>query len=278
MPLTPSGTKQRKKQILLAEDSSIVQKVILAMLNNLGYRADAVGNGREVLQALCRVSYDLVLMDCHMPEMDGYQATLKIRKGEDGSQTTRLPVIALTAYNGKDDREKCLAAGMDDYIAKPVTPLILGEKLSKWLGRENENNFVDSGISSRGIKNLDKILDTSEYELYDARALRKQLMGDDVLARTIIKGFLDDMPHQMAQLKDLVLQGKAEDARRQAHKIKGAMGTIGSPALRQCAYAMEKAGHDNDIERLMKMIPKLETQFMELKELLHQQLLQNHSL
>jgi CheY-like chemotaxis protein len=122
--------------VLLAEDNPVNQQVALGMLEALGCQVDLAGDGREALEAVAQGSYDLVLMDCQMPEMDGFAATAAIRTLEVARRNVgrrRIPVIALTANAMKGDRERCLAAGMDDYLAKPFTLGQLGEVLARWL-------------------------------------------------------------------------------------------------------------------------------------------------
>jgi len=122
----------RQCRILVVEDNSINQRLVMLMLNKFGYRADAVANGKECLEALASVPYDLVLMDCQMPVMDGYEATQAIRSAASPVLNHRIPVIAMTAHALKGDQEKCLAAGMDDYIKKPLVPNILKETIARW--------------------------------------------------------------------------------------------------------------------------------------------------
>lgn len=121
------------KRVLVAEDNPVNQKVAQGLIRKLGYQADIVSNGDEVLHALKLIPYDLILMDCQMPVMDGFEATQLIRVGKSGNHFCNIPIIAMTANAMQGDRERCITAGMDDYISKPVDANILGEKLQTWL-------------------------------------------------------------------------------------------------------------------------------------------------
>jgi len=126
-----SESRRANVLILIAEDNIVNQMVALKMLERIGFRANAVANGLEAVKAVEDMPYDLVLMDCQMPEMDGYKATRKIRSSK--SKIRNLPIIALTANAMKGDREKCINAGMNDYLAKPLSPKELVDMLEKWL-------------------------------------------------------------------------------------------------------------------------------------------------
>jgi PAS domain S-box-containing protein len=150
-PREPEAPK-RPWRILVAEDNVTNQKVALAILGKLGYRADVVANGEEALVSLRSVPYDLVLMDCQMPEMNGYEAAACIRDPEFGVRDPNVPIIALTAHAMKGDRERCLAAGMNDFVSKPVGPATLSGVLDKWLLREPAS--LASGSPAEDVKEV----------------------------------------------------------------------------------------------------------------------------
>jgi CheY-like chemotaxis protein len=124
---------ESRPTILIAEDNQINQKVIEKMVQKLGYRVELVANGREAIEALGRLSYQLVFMDCQMPEMDGFEACKEIRRREGSGP--RTPIVAITANAMKGDRERCLAAGMDDYVSKPFRQEDLRNVIERWIGQ-----------------------------------------------------------------------------------------------------------------------------------------------
>jgi signal transduction histidine kinase/transcriptional regulator with PAS, ATPase and Fis domain/ActR/RegA family two-component response regulator len=139
-PALPQSLK-RKIHILVAEDNSVNQKVARALLRKMGIKSDVVANGLEAVHALCSIPYDLVLMDCQMPEMDGFEATSIIRRQESKAINPRIPIIAMTALAMQGDREKCIQAGMNDFIAKPVRQRDLAVMLARWLNLDMIKDF-----------------------------------------------------------------------------------------------------------------------------------------
>ena len=130
---SPQAGSHQEGKVLLVEDNTINQKVALKMLETMGFSAKVAQDGGVALQMLQQEAFDLVLMDDHMPNMDGYEATRRLRSADSGAVNPRVPVVAMTANAMKGDREKCLAAGMDDYIAKPIDSKELADKLAGWL-------------------------------------------------------------------------------------------------------------------------------------------------
>ncbi len=251
---TVSESQKRRVRVLMAEDNITNQKVALAILEKLGYRADAVANGREAIRALETMPYDLVLMDCQMPEMDGYEATRQIRSPGSAVRNRKVPVIAMTAHAMKGDRERCLEAGMDDYISKPVEPKVLAEVLERWVNRrrgEKEAGSKGGPASATGM-------------VFDQAAFLDRVSGDKELAREVLQLFLEDFPRQIEVLREALARSEAELVRRQAHTIKGASGNIGALALQGIALRFEKAA-DGEAEGLVR---EMEEAFMELKETL----------
>jgi PAS domain S-box-containing protein len=247
-------------RILLAEDNSVNQVVAQAMLMKLGYYADLVSNGLEALQALRQADYDLVLMDCGMPEMDGYEATQRIRDCRGGTRNPLIPIVALTADAMSGDRDKCLAAGMNDYVAKPVDVRKLGELLEKWLKP-----------ASAGQVNPPTDQMPAELEaVFNPKQLLARLMGDQDLAGKVITAFLDDAPKQLRTLKKMLEEGDADGALRQAQTLKVAAATLAAEALRAFCSEAQEAAAAHDLERASILLLRMQEQFERLKTTLQQ--------
>jgi PAS domain S-box-containing protein len=256
--------RRRKVRILLAEDNPTNQQVALGILEKLGFGADTAANGREAIQALETVPYDIVFMDVQMPLMDGLEATQAIRSGKAGVLNPKIPIIAMTAHAMKGDRELCLEAGMDDYISKPIVPQALAEALEKWV--ENARKPSPSDAASRGAAEP-----LGDLPVFDRQALMARLMGDEDLARTIIAGFLEDVPKRILALRGHLDRGDAGSAGGQAHALKGAAANVGGMALSAVASEMEEAGKAGRREKLISLLPEMERQFALLKMRMREQ-------
>ena len=247
--------RRRRARILLAEDNSINQKVALAMLEKLGFRADVVANGEEAVKALEAVPYDLVLMDCQMPEMDGFEATRAIRGAGASVRNPNVPIVAMTAGALEGDREACIEAGMDDYIPKPVSPQALAEMLEKWLSEAEKPGPSDSTPET-----------PPPEEAFDRAGMMERLGGDEELAREIMVLFLEDAPRRMELLREGLEEQDAPQVRLQAHTLKGAGGNLGAVALQEVAFQIENAAEAGDLGRAGDLVPQLEAQFERFKD------------
>ena len=249
---SPGSTPTRPAaRILVAEDNVTNREVALAQLGKLGYHADAVDNGAQAVQALEHGGYDLVLMDCEMPVMDGYEATRHIRLLHPG-----IPIVALTADAMSGDRDKCLKEGMNDYLAKPVDLSLLAEVLAKWL-------LVPRLAPSQGGGEQVKTV-------FDGDALLRRLMGDRQLASTVLQGFLNNFPSQLNNLRQRLDEADAPGFKLQAHALKGAAATVAAEDLRAIALAMEQSGKAAQLDCCGELLTRAVEGFERLKSTLEQ--------
>ena len=255
-------------RILLAEDNITNQQVALGILHKLGFRADVAANGRKALEALQSIYYDLVLMDVQMPEMDGLETTRAVRAEGSGALNRAVPIIAMTAHAMQGDRKICLDAGMDDYIAKPMTPETLSELLEKWLARLDPAARTDKALPTTApSRSPDPGLRAdAEAGVFDETILLERMMGDRRLARVIAGAFLEDVPKQIEALRGYLDAGDAKGAHRQAHTIKGSAATVGGEALTKLAFGLEQAGKAGDLETVKTAFGELQDQFELLKK------------
>ena len=264
---------QYNARVLVVEDNATNQVVARSMLNKLGIQTDVVGNGEEAISVLSQLPYDLVFMDCQMPVMDGFTATQQIRDPQSAVKDHAIPVIAMTANAMQGDRERCLDAGMDDYIAKPVDPTKLSKALEQWLPKdcrqcstpENAAEAASTLPMSKPVPgNPDEASSTAE-PIFDHAALSQRLMGDKALIQAIAEAFLGDLPVLFEQLKSAVASDDAHQAAAAAHKIKGASANVGGMALSGSALAIEQAGKAGELEIICQELPRLEQHIKQLE-------------
>ena len=212
--------------VLVAEDNMTNQMVAVGILAKFGYSADVAANGVEALVAMTRRSYDAVLMDCQMPEMDGFTATGEIRRREGASRHT--PVIAMTAGAMVGDRERCLDAGMDDYLAKPVKPADVEVVLSRWIRHEPDEHVPDSvePPSAAVISSADDVLDPNRLE-----ELRQMGPDEGSMLSQLMKSFVIRAPAILAILGAALADGNGPATDRAAHELRGAAGNLGASGV-----------------------------------------------
>ncbi|HXX63642.1 MAG TPA: response regulator, partial [Bacteroidota bacterium] len=244
-------------RILVAEDNVINQKVALRMLDRLGYRADVAGNGAEAVAAIQRQQYDLVFMDVHMPEMDGFEATRNIRAIEGKLRHTNI--IAMTANALQGDRERCLEAGMDDYIAKPVRQSDLAGVIKRRLPYvQGAEGGSPSAVASD--------------ELIDENVLRElqDLGGEDDpdLVCQIIRLFIVEAPQRMELIRSGLCAGDLKSVRETAHQLKGASRQLGLRVLAALCQRLEDCEKTPDRSGNENVLAELHAQFEKTKEIL----------
>ena len=254
-------------RILLAEDHPTNQIVALEILKKLGYQADAVGNGSEAIRCLREGFYDIVLMDCQMPEMDGFEATRRIRDGSAKTRNPKIPIIALTAHAIRGDRERCLNAGMSDYISKPIAAEELGETLGRWAARLTAEapplEVPDLAGSHPSPQPCGDTVPTASAQtanearpmVFNPKTLLKRVMGDRALSRRVVEGFLADLPSQLAAIKTAIAQNETHTTSVQAHQLKGAASVIGAEAAQDVAAELERTADAQDIQVARRLPP-----------------------
>ncbi len=242
----PPPPDSHHSRILLAEDNAINQKVARRIIEKLGHHVDAVADGREALAAIEQRPYDLILMDVQMPVMDGIEATIRIRALEKNKRG-RIPIIAMTAHALAGDKERCLAAGMDDYIAKPIHPDHLAGLIARQLAFDKERRRKDSPPAAR--------------EVFDLPHLHSRLDEDLSFYREMIALFERDFVAKFAAMQE-ALSGKDLSSLGQiAHALKGASANLEAGRIRRTAHRIEQAVAIRDDKRIKNLLNELSLEF-----------------
>jgi CheY-like chemotaxis protein/HPt (histidine-containing phosphotransfer) domain-containing protein len=248
-------------RILVAEDNPINQEVTRSQLENLGYSPDIVQNGVEAVEAVKNNFYDLVLMDCQMPVMDGFEATAEIRRRQGDSR--RTVIVAMTAHALEGDREKCLAAGMDDYLSKPVKIESLSEKIERWIGRPTTAPALQE--KNEEISAAESSPQSVDFSMLEALGELQQPGKPDFLSR-LIDLFIADTGGHLSALRRAIEKGDETAIKKEAHSIKGSAGNIGARALAKLGKEMEAAADQR--LRARALISQMEREFRAVEKIL----------
>jgi CheY-like chemotaxis protein/HPt (histidine-containing phosphotransfer) domain-containing protein len=243
---------KRRLRILLAEDNAVNQKVAARMLERMGHTVSIAENGTEVLGAVEKQNFDLILMDIQMPEVDGYDATRSIRERET-STGEHIPIVAMTAHAMKGDKEKCLQAGMDGYVAKPINVQQLFESI--------ESLFHDRQAAEEPSE-----VPTSAGEPLDTTKILERIGGDRELLRELAGLFVGDCPRMLSDIQDAVRDGNADALQKAAHALKGSVSNFAAEAAVQVAFRLEMMGRNQDLTDATQALKELEREIGRVRE------------
>ena len=307
-PPAPAGHARRRRKVLLAEDNPVNVEVASAMLEGLGLEVSRAGNGQEALQSVQSADFDLVLMDCQMPVMDGFAATSEIRRREQQRGRARtLPIIAITANALQGDRESCLAAGMDDYLSKPFTQQALGQTLSRWIKLPRAVSPATEAVhrghppapepAARAATANTGACPATGAPLADAahapvgaaaddaaapppagaELLNRQALDNiralsaahgDALLERVLQAYLDDTPRHFRALHQAIANDNSGQLRRAAHSLKSSSANIGALTLAQYCRDMEQLGRNDTTTGAAALLADMEREFLAVKQAL----------
>jgi len=244
---------QRDIRILLVEDNTTNQEVALAVLQHLGYQnVELAADGHQALAALAARDFDLVLMDCHLPGIDGYETCRRIRRRDSAVRRHDIPIVATTAAAMDSDRRKCLSAGMNGYLSKPLRLDALGQAIGEWTGdgRAADEPPVPSPATG-----------ALEMASFDPKGFTDSVMGSASLARRVIRGFVSDMPRQIALLAQAVSDGDASRVVLLAHSVKGAAASVSGHEMGEASRKIEQQGRDGNLTASRDALRELSASF-----------------
>jgi CheY-like chemotaxis protein/HPt (histidine-containing phosphotransfer) domain-containing protein len=257
--------------ILLVENDPLIQKVGKAMLAHCGCRVDIAGNGREGVDAFSRQRYDMIFMDCQMPEMDGYEATGVIRERETKNRgsgaVTRIPIVALTGNATQQDRERCLQAGMDDYLSKPFSVATLQSVLNRWLSARQAPPGFEAPMGTAGGP-----VRQEESSPLDPKALdviaSLQPKGSDEIMKKVIALYLDSSFNLMQGIRKAAKGNDADALHHAAHTLKSSSAYLGAMTLSLMSKELETMGRDKTLEGSMARLAPLEHEYGRVRDAL----------
>lgn len=253
---------REKFNILLVEDNLINQTLAVRLLETRGHRVTLASNGLEALEAFKKMDPDLILMDIQMPKMDGFEATRAIRdyesqKDDATGRMPHIPIVAMTAHAMTGDREKCIAAGMDDYLPKPIKPEALYSVINNVIRKSKGEKEQSKQQPSQGLK-------TFSPKTFDLSGAMKTVLDNKDLFQEIAGMFIEDCPDHIAGIRQGIAENDAGILERQAHSLKGAIGNFGAKAAYEAAYHLEKLGKEGKMTTAAEGMSNLESAVNEL--------------
>jgi two-component system sensor histidine kinase/response regulator len=279
---TAAPRNRRGRKVLLAEDNPVNVEVASAMLESMGLDVSRAGNGAEALHSVQADAFDLVLMDCQMPVMDGFAATSEIRRHEQQrGQGHKLPIIAITANALQGDRESCLAAGMDDYLSKPFTQQALGDTLARWINlpRQSAQTVAPPQSSGHGnaVASAAATPPLSSESAEPASVIQRQALENiralsaengDALLEKILHTYLHDTPEQFATLRLAIQHDDSEALRLLAHRLKSGSANVGAQLLASTCKELEQLGRQHTTSGAAALLASMEQQFHAVRQAL----------
>jgi CheY-like chemotaxis protein len=269
-PHTLAGAQaQLRVRGLLAEDNGVNQKVAIRMLEKFGCRVDVVANGLEAVEASGRIAYDFILMDCQMPEMDGYEATMTIRQREAHSGR-HIPIIAMTANAMQGDRERCLAAGMDDYVSKPVQSVELVNVLQKWIPCHNSVSPEATPTVPQSMLVTQELPPALDAEAFTT--LKELGEGEDqAFVLSIIAAFIQDTPVHLDTLQQAAQAADATALERAAHTLKASSASVGARGMTVLCQELQRLGRAGSNTGALTLVAQLVHEFDRVRQALEQE-------
>ncbi|RCJ36458.1 hypothetical protein A6770_15590 [Nostoc minutum NIES-26] len=254
-----------KLRILLTEDNLINQKVALKQLKSLGYSADVANNGKEALALLEKIPYDLILMDCQMPILDGLETTKEIHRWTESrfASGRRPTVIAMTANAMKEDKQMCIDAGMDDYLSKPVIKEKLAATLERWAStifKAQETLACEQTVSTFTVETVELAIDWEH--------LHQISENDPEFELNLLEIFVEDMQNRLETTKAAIAANDFEQLAREAHQIKGASGNVGATTMHLAAEKLEQLARNQECRGAANLISELEDFVKRIQEFL----------
>ncbi len=250
--------------VLLVEDNLLNQKVATKIMQKQGIKVSIAENGKKAVEAVHSSDFDLVLMDIQMPVMDGYEATKEIRRME--QQTgEHIPIIAMTANVMKGDQEKCLAAGIDDFVSKPILKKDFFDTMGRWITGDSTDDMVQR-VETQSNPDNSGILPSKEG--FDLNPIRAKCGDDEAFFHELAEIFITDVPKGIAKIKHSLDRNNNKEALQQAHRLKGASGNFGVQRLYELFSDLEASGEQNDLDVARSILVEAESVYKQVESAL----------